>query len=89
MLRKKRSDREHQDTFGCVRIEPVAASAGTVSSPYVIPTAFALVSDLLRLFALTLRSRTRLAAENLFLRKQLACYLERNVDHVARTALPG
>ena len=45
----------------------------------MIPTAFALVSDLLRLFALTLQSRTRLAAENLFLRKQLACYLERDV----------
>jgi quercetin dioxygenase-like cupin family protein len=27
---RSRSDREHQDTFGCVRVEPVAALAGTV-----------------------------------------------------------
>jgi putative transposase len=35
--------------------------------------------DFLRLVALGLRSHTRLAAENLFLRKQLALYLERQV----------
>jgi putative transposase len=71
---------------------PVATSHGTVSSPHVIPTSLALVSDLFRLFALALRSRTRLAAENLFLRKQLACYLERHVrprrtDHASRIML--
>jgi hypothetical protein len=45
----------------------------------VIPTACVLFADLLRFLALIFRSRTQLAAENLFLRKQLACYLERNV----------
>ena len=41
--------------------------------------ALALIVDLLRLLRLTFRSRARLAAENLFLRKQLACYVERKV----------
>ena len=45
----------------------------------MIHTACAVVGDLLRLLALMFQSRTRLAAENLFLRNQLACYLERNV----------
>jgi hypothetical protein len=35
--------------------------------------------DLLRLFALGLRSKSSLAAENLFLRKQLAFYQERKI----------
>ena len=35
--------------------------------------------DVLRLFSLGFRSRSRLAAENLFLRKQLALYAERRV----------
>ena len=35
--------------------------------------------DLLRLFALGLRSKSSLAAENLFLRKQLAFYQERRI----------
>jgi putative transposase len=39
----------------------------------------ALVADLLRLLRLMFWSRTRLAAENLFLRKQLAGYIERQV----------
>jgi len=39
----------------------------------------ALLADILRLVALGLRSHTGLAAENLFLRKQLALYLERQV----------
>jgi len=43
----------------------------------VIRTALALLTDLLRLLRLTFQSRARLAAENLFLRKQLACYIER------------
>src|SRR5262245_31731763 len=42
-------------------------------------TIFGLVIDVLRVVALGLRSRARLAAENLFLRKQLALYLERQV----------
>ena len=45
----------------------------------MFPTAFALLADLSRLVALVCRSRSELAAENLFLRKQLACYLERKV----------
>jgi putative transposase len=36
-----------------------------------------LFSDLARFVAFTCRSRRNLAAENLFLRKQLACYVER------------
>ena len=35
--------------------------------------------DLLRLLALGLRSKSSLAAENLFLRKQLAFYQERRI----------
>ena len=45
----------------------------------MLRTAFALLADLSRLVALVFRSRAELAAENLFLRKQLACYLERQV----------
>jgi len=37
------------------------------------------LGDLLRLFALALRSKSSLAAENLFLRKQLAFYWERKI----------
>jgi hypothetical protein len=64
----------------------------TVSSPHVIRTAFALVMDLLHLLRLMCRSRAQLVAENLFLRKQLACYLERQVrprrtDNASRIAL--
>jgi transposase InsO family protein len=42
-------------------------------------TALALLSDILRLLRSTVRSRAELAAENLFLRKQLACYVERQI----------
>ena len=38
-----------------------------------------LLGDLLQWLALGMRSHTRLAAENLFLRKQLAFYVERRV----------
>jgi hypothetical protein len=49
-------------------------------------------ADVARLGFLTLQSRTQLAAENLFLRKQLALYLERQVkprraDDATRVAL--
>ena len=58
----------------------------------MIRTALLLVRDLLRFVALTCSSHTSLAAENLFLRKQLAFYVERNVrprrlDDAARIAL--
>jgi transposase InsO family protein len=42
-------------------------------------TIFSLVVDVLHFVGLGLQSRARLAAENLFLRKQLALYLERRV----------
>jgi hypothetical protein len=42
-------------------------------------TIFGLVLDLLHLVGLSLQSHAQLAAENLFLRKQLALYLERQV----------
>jgi hypothetical protein len=63
-----------------------------VSSPDVFRTALALLADLLRLLRLMCRSRTQLAAENLFLRKQLACYIERKTrprrtDNASRIAL--
>jgi hypothetical protein len=38
-----------------------------------------LFADLLRLLVLSLRSKTWLAAENLFLRKQLSLYQERKI----------
>src|SRR5688572_3856924 len=66
--------------------------AHTVSSRPVIRTAFALVCDFLCLLRLICRSRAQLASENLFLRKQLACYLERGArpqrtDNASRIAL--
>jgi putative transposase len=42
-------------------------------------TVLHVAADLLRLVSLVLQSRTRLAAENVFLRKQLALYVERQV----------
>src|SRR2546425_3707109 len=45
----------------------------------MVCTALALFGDILCLVALGLRSHTRLAAENLFLRKELALYLVRKV----------
>jgi putative transposase len=58
----------------------------------VIRTALTLLADLLRLLRLIFQSRAQLAAENLFLRKQLACYIERKVrprraDNPTRVAL--
>jgi transposase InsO family protein len=63
-----------------------------------LPIAFRTVVDVLanvvRLGVLTLHSRSKLAAENLFLRKQLALYLERQVkprraDDATRITLVG
>ncbi|MGH9385920.1 MAG: transposase [Vicinamibacterales bacterium] len=45
----------------------------------MIQTALALLTDLLRLLRSTFRSRAQLAAENVFLRKQLAYYVERKI----------
>jgi putative transposase len=58
----------------------------------MIATALVLVRDLLHFGLLACSSHTSLAAENLFLRKQLAFYLERKVkprrlDDAARIAL--
>src|SRR5262249_7661912 len=59
---------------GATRIEARYHCASVMAS-----TVFGLVLDGLQFVALGLRSRQRLAAENLFLRKQLALYLERQV----------
>ena len=58
----------------------------------MLRTAFALLADLLHLLRLMFQSRAQLAADNLFLRKQLACYVERQVrprrtDNASRIAL--
>jgi len=49
----------------------------------MICTALLLVRDLLHLVALACSSHNRLAAENLFLRKQLAFYVERKAKPCA------
>ena len=49
------------------------------SLPKVLWTTFDLLLDFLSFVRLSLRPRSALAAENLFLRKQLALYLERQV----------
>src|SRR6202521_3583060 len=51
-----------------------------------------IISDILRLVVLFLRSSNAIRAENLFLRKQLAWYIERGikprrVDHATRVSL--
>ena len=53
----------------------------------VLLTMFDLLLDALRFIKACLRARCALAAENLFLREQLALYLERKVKpHRAKTA---
>jgi hypothetical protein len=49
------------------------------SLPHLFLTTFDLLRDSLRFIRLGLQPNWALAAENLFLRKQLALYLERNV----------
>ena len=46
----------------------------------LLPTVFDLLLDALRFIRLSLQQRCTLAAENLFLRKQLALYRERQVE---------
>jgi hypothetical protein len=55
----------------------------------VIRTALALVSDLLHLLRSTRRSRAQLAAENLFLRKQLALCVARTIGRMNGVSRPG
>src|SRR5918996_117757 len=50
-----------------------------VGLAHAAATAHAVLADLVRLMGLCFRSRAALAAENLFLRKQLALYEERKV----------
>jgi hypothetical protein len=50
-----------------------------------VSTPFWVLGDIGRLASLLLQSRASLAAENVFLRKQLALYLERQVNRGART----
>jgi hypothetical protein len=45
--------------------------------PFLLRTGYWVLEDLFELVRLGLTSRARLAAENLFLRKQLALYQER------------
>jgi hypothetical protein len=52
---------------------------GVASSRHLCQVAAALGIDLFRFGLASVRSRTALAAENLFLRKQLALYREREV----------
>src|SRR5262245_9024685 len=64
----------------------------TSRSRVAVRTILSLVEDLFRLVAGTFRSRAQLSAENLFLRKQLALYMERQVkprraDDVTRITL--
>jgi putative transposase len=64
----------------------------TSRSRVPVRTILCLVDDLLRLVADAVRSRAQLSAENLFLRKQLALYMERQVkprraDDATRIAL--
>ncbi len=49
------------------------------------PCWLTLVADLLRSLALGLRSKTSLAAENLFLRRQLSFYQNAKSDHYGST----
>ena len=49
------------------------------SLPKVLLTTFNLLLDVLSFVRLSLRPRSALAAENVFLRRQLALYLERRV----------
>jgi hypothetical protein len=57
-----------------------------------VRTVLRIAGDVLRLVSIAVRSHTQLAAENLFLRKQLALYVERQarphrVDDATRIAL--
>jgi hypothetical protein len=59
-----------------------------------VHTALRIIGDVARFASTAVRSRAELAAENLFLRKQLALYLERQVrprraDDATRVALVG
>ena len=48
-----------------------------------------LCADLLRFLLLGLRSKNSLAAENLFLRKQLAFYQERRIKPLSSAEITG
>ena len=74
-----------------MRKAPVRSGA-IIHRARMIRTALLLVRDLLHFVALTWSSHATLAAENLFLRKQLAFYVERKVkprrlNDAARIAL--
>src|SRR2546425_8213869 len=61
-------------------------------SRMAVRTLLRIANDLLQLASIALRSRAQLAVENLFLRKQLALYIERHVkprraDDATRIAL--
>ena len=86
MLRKKKFHRSYTAT----QVDCNLIAHGIIAT--LLRTALALLADLSHLPRLMVRSRTQLAAENLFLRKQLACYIERQVrprraDNASRIAL--
>jgi hypothetical protein len=55
----------------------------------LLSIALCITRDLVRLGSSGLRSHAQLAAENLFLRKQLALYMERQVNRVGLTMRRG
>jgi hypothetical protein len=86
VLRKKKFHRSYTAT----QVDCNLIAHGIIAT--LLRTALALLADLSHLPRLMVRSRTQLAAENLFLRKQLACYIERQVrprrtDDASRIAL--
>jgi hypothetical protein len=56
--------------------------------PHLLLTSFDLWLDALRFISLSLRPNWALVAENLFLRKQLALYLERKMKPTGRPRVP-
>ena len=60
-------------TFMCLLVDWLKASR------HLVRTAHRVLWDSLRLVAVTCRSRSAVEAENLFLRKQLALFQERNL----------
>jgi hypothetical protein len=72
----------------CIAYDP----ATMAQSRAALRTVLRVACDLLQLISAAIRSQARLAAENLFLRKQLALYVERQVkprraDDATRIAL--
>ena len=76
-VRPRRSD--HETRAVLVLLSRLMDWRSILTSPYGQSTIRRLLSDVVTLIRLALTPRARLAAENLFLRKQLALYNERSV----------